>query len=165
MLSAVGDAAGELLQLLRLALHEPVVLLLHALNMPRGADGAPGRQRGDHRAQPVELPGEPVSPRPGGLDPLGGALGHMNVVGHELVRCLARRVAAQPHLGPQRLVRQIGVSAARLLQGPLRRLVEGADGAVQLSQQDRFRRVGRERHRLLEQLVDALARFRHVVRC
>ncbi len=76
----MGDAPGELLQLLRLALRQRVTVLLDALHVPHRPDRDPGREQRDHRAEGVELPGEAVSLVPRRLDALRGLLGSLDVV-------------------------------------------------------------------------------------
>jgi len=55
------------------------------------------------------------------------------------------------------------MTARRLLQRPLRGLLESAQGAPQLAQERRFPFVGGERCGLCEQVVDAPSRIHHLV--
>jgi len=91
----VGDARGELLQLLRLALHEGVVLLLNALDLSHHAHRREAATPASN-AQTVASCQASGSRVPAPFDALGGALGYADVVGDDPAPpgCLHRRAAA-----------------------------------------------------------------------
>ena len=82
----VRDAPGELLQLFRLALDQPPVLLLQAEDVPDRASHQRRRDRREHRAQRVELQGETIGPLVHGLDAGGHFLGLARVRIEEVLR-------------------------------------------------------------------------------
>ena len=159
----VGDARGELLQLLRLALHEGVVLLLNALDLSHHPDGREGGHCREQCAERGELPGDPASSVPYRFDALRGAFRHDDVVVDEVLRHQTGRVAERPQLAAHGLAGPVAVAGAGLLQRPLRGLFECRERAPQLAQEHRFPLVRGQRSCLREQAVDAPSRLLHLV--